>query len=423
MTRRPRRRAGWTLPLLTTALAGTALVRPTPLTAQAGRAADRPVERPADRKDPDELFEKALRLHQSGDLIGAIQYYEDGLALAPDQYQARSNLGAVFARLGRYEEALEQYKKVLASQPSLAQVRLNLGLAFYKTGRVAEAADEFRSVLKADPKHRDATLLLADCLSQMGEAQQVIALLEPLESTLAGNRLFDYLFGSALIHQNEVARGQTVIDRLLRDGNSAEAHLLLGAQYLTAGETLKAQPELEKALELNPELPSAHALYAKILQQNREHEGAAREYAAELKRNPNDFDSNLWLGLLRREENRLDEAMAYLQRARRLRPHDLSVAWALGRVHLAANRVEEARAELEKVTAAAPRFQPARVVLANVYYRLGLKELGDEQRTLVQKLKAEAQEEQARAEKEIGATSFRGEDAPRDLPQDAPSQP
>jgi hypothetical protein len=63
------------------------------------------------------------------------------------------------------------------------------------------------------------------------------------------------------------------------------------------------------------------------------------------------------------------------------------------------------------------------VVLANVYYRLGLKGLGDEQRTVVQKLKAEAQEEQARAEKEIGATSFRGEDAPRDLPQDAPSQP
>jgi len=391
---------GGRLAVLATAgflLAG--LARPTPLLAQ------------GDAQDPDSLFARAVALHQSGDIVGAIQYYEDVLKLAPDRADARSNLGAAFARLGRYGEAIEQYQKVLASNPDLQQVRLNLGLAFYKAGRVTEAADAFHTVVKAKPGDRSASLLLADCWSKMGKGKEVIALLSPLESKLAGDRLFDYLFGSALIHENQIERGQVIIDRLLRDGESAEVHLLLGAQYLSAGDTLKAQPELEKAIELNPDLPSVHAFYAKILQRNRDHEAAAREFAEELKRNPNDFESNLWLGLLRREENRLDEAMAYLKRARRLRPDDPSVAWALGRVHLAAGRLEDAREELEKVVKVSPDFQPAHVVLATAYYRLGLRDLGNEQRAIVQKLKAQAREEQERAEQEIGPTSFRGEDS------------
>jgi predicted Zn-dependent protease len=109
--------------------------------------------------------------------------------------------------------------------------------------------------------------------------------------------------------------------------------------------------------------------------------------------------------------------MAYLKRAGRLRPSDPSVAWALGRVHLAANRTEQARAELEKVIAASPKFQPARVVLATTYYRLGLKALGDEQRAIVEKLKAETKDEQARAEEQVGPSAFRGESAGAEAPQ------
>ncbi len=385
--------------------ATTLLLWPVPLRALAGA------------KDPEQLFAKGVALHQAGDTIGAIQYYQDVLELQPNRVEARSNLGAAFVKLGRYDDAIEQYRKALAVKPDMTPVRLNLGLALYKAGRIAEAATEFQAVLKAEPKNRSATLLLADCFNQMGETKKVVDLLGPLEGTFTGDRLFDYLFGTALISQHDVARGQRVIDRLFSGSESAEAHLLLGAQYLSAAENrpeflLKAQPELEKAIALNPDLPMAHGLYAKILQQNRDHEAAAREFAEELKRNPNDFDSNLRLGLLRREENRLDEAATYLERARRLRPRETSVAWALGRVHLAANRLQEAREELEQVVRASPSYQPGHVVLATTYYRLGLKTQGDEQRAIVQTLKAQASDEQEQAEKQIGPTSFRTEGAP-----------
>ena len=352
--------------------------------------------------DPDELFAKAVALHQSGDTLGAIQYYEAVLAKQPDRVEVLSNLGAAFMKLGRFEDAIAQYRKALAVRPDIVGVRLNLGLAYYKADRLDEAAPEFQAVLESDPKHKAATLLLADCRLRTGEWQQVVDLLTPLEAELGDDRLFAYLFGTALLETNQLERGQQVIDRLFRAGESAEGHLLLGVQYLRQGQALKAVPEIEKAVAMNPSLPGIHALYARALRHNHDHAQAAVEYRKELERNPNDFESNLWLGILRTESNQLDEALEYLKRAGRLRPHDPAVAYGLGRVHLAAGRPEEARVALERLVEAAPSYQQGHVLLATAYYRLNLREKGDEQRKVVEKLRAEAKAKGAEADEGEG---------------------
>ena len=349
-------------------------------------------------RDPDELLAKAVALHQSGDTLGAIQYYEAVLDKQPDRVEALSNLGAAFMKLGRFEEAIARYRKALAVAPDVVGVRLNLGLAFYKADRIEEAVPEFEAVVKATPKHPAATLLLADCRLRMGERQQVIDLLSPLEAELGQDRLFAYLLGTALLETGQLERGQQVIDRLFRAGESAEGHLLLGVQYLRQGQALKAVPEIEKAVEMNPALPGIHALYARALRQNHDNAAAAVEYRKELERNPNDYESNLWLGILKTEADQLDEALEYLKRAGRLRPQDPAVLYGLGRVHLAAGRHEEARQPLEQLVEAVPSYQQGHVLLATVYYRLSLREKGDEQRAIVEKLRAEAKAKGAEAE-------------------------
>ncbi|MCA1617580.1 MAG: tetratricopeptide repeat protein, partial [Acidobacteria bacterium] len=47
--------------------------------------------------------------------------------------EARSNLGAALAALGRYKEAINQYQQALAADKHNASVRFNLGVAFYKS--------------------------------------------------------------------------------------------------------------------------------------------------------------------------------------------------------------------------------------------------------------------------------------------------
>jgi tetratricopeptide (TPR) repeat protein len=135
---------------------------------------------------------------------------------------------------------------------------------------------------------------------------------------------------------------------------------------------------------------------------------AAVAFRRELEVNPNDFDSNLYLGLLLRDEGRLDEALDHLKRASRLRAQDPRVLYGLGSTHLSAGRVEEAEKALEAVTAAVPDYAQAHVLLAMVYYRQKKKEAGDRERDIAARLERERQGRQAGADERLGP-AYKGE--------------
>src|SRR5262249_55613541 len=87
-------------------------------------------------------FERATQLHQSGDLQGAVRAYLAILATHPARVDVRSNLGAAYAGLGQYEEAIDQYKRALAVDAANHAVRFNLAMAYYKAAWFTEAATE-----------------------------------------------------------------------------------------------------------------------------------------------------------------------------------------------------------------------------------------------------------------------------------------
>jgi tetratricopeptide (TPR) repeat protein len=341
--------------------------------------------------DADALFAQAVARHQAGDVIGAIEYYQAALQKDPQRVDARSNLGAAYARLGRYDEAAEQYRQALAQAPGEAAVRFNLALALFKSARVGEAAAELEQVAARDPKNKAAVLLLADCQLQLGREAAVVELLGPREEELKDDRLFVYLLGTALVRANDLQRGQAYIDRLFREGDPAEAHLLMGAAHLRRNDYRAAVPELEKAAGKNPALPAVHSLHGRALMGIGRRDEAKAAFERELARNANDFDSNLYLGLFLKDEGRLDEAQEHLKRAGRLRSQDPAVLYLLGSLHLAAGRAEEARQALETVTTRAPSYRQAHVLLATAYYRLKDQANGDRHRDIAEKLRTEEQ--------------------------------
>src|SRR4051812_2948506 len=68
----------------------------------------------ADSTDVERAFAQATQLHESGTLEEAIRAYQAILVSHPNRADVRSNLGAAYARLGRYEDAIGQYKQALA---------------------------------------------------------------------------------------------------------------------------------------------------------------------------------------------------------------------------------------------------------------------------------------------------------------------
>jgi len=339
-------------------------------------------------------FERATQLHQSGDLQGAVRAYVAILATNPARVDVRSNLGAAYSALGRYEDAIQEYKRALVIDSTNYAIRFNLALAYYKAAWFAEAATELEKFIAAvpdTPQSANAQLVLADCHVRLGEYKKVIEALSPLAEADSGNRTLAYLLGSALIGDGQLDKGQAIIDRLFRHEDSAEAHLLMASILLLADDAQAALKEAQRALELNPKLPSAQAWYGRVLMRLGDTEKAKGAFKTELASNANDFDSNLYLGVLLRQDKQLEEARNYLQRAIQLRPREQYARYHLAAVYAAAGKPTDALPLLEGVLKEHTDFVEARVLLASVYYRLNRKGDGDREKAIIQKSNVEQQ--------------------------------
>ncbi len=347
---------------------------------------------------PEALLQRALSAHQAGKIEEAIRDYRQYLKIRPDAIEARSNLGAALAKAGRYEEAIAEYKLALHKSPSNPGVSFNLALAYYKSGAIRDAERELSILHALVPEQQQVTLLLADCHLQLGEYRKVIELLAGIEQKDADNLAVAYMLGTALVKDNQVERGQRLLDRILRDGDRAEARMLMGLAKIGQSDFAGALEDFRRAVELNPKLPTANAYHGQALMATGDAGGAAGAFRAELALNPNEFLSNLNLAVILKQDQEYDEAMKYLDRALRVRPGDLGVRYQIATIRLAQGNVDPARIELERILKEAPEFTEAHVSLATAYYRLKRKQDGDREREIVLRLNAEAQKKQPRGE-------------------------
>jgi tetratricopeptide (TPR) repeat protein len=357
---------------------------------------------------PQEMVQDAIQKQKAGDLEGAVAEYKEFLKLHPEATAIHSNLGAALAGLGRFEEAVPEYKIALKQSPGLEGARLNLALVYYKMGRIGDASTELEKIYAKDPGNHQAALLLGDCYLRMGQEKDVIRVLEPEEKKYPDDLGIAYLLGTALIREKRVEEGQVLVDRILRNGDSAEAHLMLGTAKMNVSDFAGARDEFAKAVTLNPDLPDVHVLYAKALLYTGDSDMAAKEYQAELAHDPYNFEANSQLGALARQDQDYDLAHKYFARALETRPGDPGVRYQLALIALDQGHADEARQTLEALVKESPQFTEAHVSLSLVYYRLKRPEDGKREREIVQKLTAEAQAKQPGVNPQPGANTQPG---------------
>ena len=158
-------------------------------------------------------------------------------------------------------------------------------------------------------------LLKADCLVQMGEYKRAADLLAPLESTHAEERVFNYVYGMALLQDGRTEAGLKQIDRILKDGDSAEAHLMMGISQRLAADYGAARDEFKRAIDAEPRFAAGALLVRADAVDHGDREGARQAFEQELASNPSDFDANLYTGVILKEEQRIDEARRFFERA------------------------------------------------------------------------------------------------------------
>jgi tetratricopeptide (TPR) repeat protein len=351
-------------------------------------------------QSPQELVQDAIQKQQAGDLEGAVKEYRQFLKMAPGATAIHSNLGAALAGLGRFEEAVPEYRTALKQSPGSTQARLNLAIAYYKMGRISDAATQLARVHEQDPKNQQAILLLGDCYLRMGQNKDVIRLLEPEQKKSPDDLAVVYMLGTALLRNKQHDAGAALIDRILRNGESAETHLLLGMARLEAMEYPEAIADLTKAAEINPSMPDVYSYLGQAQMASGDMKAARDAFEKELTLNPNDFESNVRLAVLLKQEGNYERAHQLLDRALLVRPKDPGALYQVGATYLAAGDTNRALSALQALVKQYPEFLEPHVSLAQVYYRLRRKEDGDREREIVQTLKAAQDAQQSKTKGE-----------------------
>jgi tetratricopeptide (TPR) repeat protein len=322
-----------------------------------------------------DLYRQAVDKQHQGDLVGAAQLYKEVLRQGPGNVAARSNLGAALAAQGHFDEAIPEYEMALKSAPEQVRPYLqrNLALAYYKSGRLPQALPLFMSLLEAQPQDRDATLLVADCLLQLGEPAKALALLEPLGSQAGADKALAWVIGNAYLRSGRTADAQRALDPILKDTNSAEGNYAVGMAMLTSGDYPASVKALAHAIELDPALPHAQSFYGQALLFTGDPDAALAAFRKQLAADPIDYDANFQAAAILARRGAFADAEPLLRRAVMLRPGSAAAHFALAEALLAEKKTPAARAELEATVRQWPEFGTAHQRLAELYTSAGLR--------------------------------------------------
>ncbi len=329
------------------------------------------------------IFDRAAQALAAEDYQGAEHGFQSVLRLEPRNVAALSNLGVVYSRTSRADQAISAYRRALQISPDDVAILLNLGLVYLRQEDHARALPLFARVVNIDPQHLQARQLLAVCRAYAGQPAAAIRDLEALRSIAPRDENILFLLGFVYLKNHDPDKAKLVFEQMFEAAGPVRAEFLLGKAYYEATQFPRAEESFLKVLQLDPAFPGVHPELGKVYISLRRTDDAIREFNAVLRDSPEDPDANYFLGGLLVQDGRfaegiphlerakavkgdfwatyfdlgkakfhLDkpaEAVSLLQRAVKLNPDDASAAYLLGRALQACGRESEAREVLKRV--------------------------------------------------------------------------
>ena len=125
------------------------------------------------------------------------QALRKALEIDPYLSDAHNNLGALYDRMGRKDEAEKEFKLALADPgyPTPEKAYLNLGMLYVSQGRDDEALRSMRRAVEMNPKYFQAHFQLASLLDRTGKLEEAAREYEVATPEYRGSGDFQYRLG------------------------------------------------------------------------------------------------------------------------------------------------------------------------------------------------------------------------------------
>jgi tetratricopeptide (TPR) repeat protein len=297
-----------------------------------------------------EVFDRAARDLAAGDYQAAERGFQTVLREEPRNVPALGNLGVIYSRTNRTDQAIAVYRRALQVSPDEKAILLNLGLAYLRKEDHVKALPLFARVVEIDPGHLQARQLLAVCRTYTGELAPAIRDLEALHAGAPHDENILFLLGFAYLKNHESGKAAAVFQQMLDATGPVRAQFLLGKAHYEANLLTQAEESLLEVLRLDPGFPGAHSEMGRVYVSQRRNEDAVRELELALRDNPGDGDASYLLGCLLVQEGRDAEGVPHLEHAIAAKADFWASYFYLGKAKLRLERASEAAVLLKRAT-------------------------------------------------------------------------
>jgi tetratricopeptide (TPR) repeat protein len=203
--------------------------------------------------------QRALELHQRGQLLPAQQIAEEVLRVQPDHFVALHLRGVIASQSGEFRKAAELLGRAVAISPRAAGAHCNLAIALRQLREFKPALASLNAAIALNPAFAVAYLNRAAVLIELNQPK---AALEDYDRAERGGLSSATLYrerGVLLNNLRDYAAALRDFDRAIAmDGASPEAHYNRGVVFERLGDREAALQCYSTAIALAPELVQAH---------------------------------------------------------------------------------------------------------------------------------------------------------------------
>jgi tetratricopeptide (TPR) repeat protein len=229
-----------------------------------------------------------------------------------------------------------------------AEARFQDGVRLLGEKHYAEAEQAFREVQQMEPTGTRGLMGQVEAMIDQGQMDEPLKLLQAEIDREPARVDLRTAFGKTAVRLGRydlaIAQFQVALGKTDKDSQAAgNLYLSIGETYRRKGDTESAIANLRRAAEILQESPMARNTLALALDSAGNKEEAQREYRAALAADSNNAVAlNNLAYRLAEDGGPLDEALALVQRARKLQPDLNEISDTLGWIYLKMGRAKDA---------------------------------------------------------------------------------
>ena len=296
---------------------------------------------------------------------------------------------------GQPAQAIEQLKTIAGDQdPAVRlQASLLLGVAHYHADDPAKAIEVLTPIVDRLPRdsieRREAEQVLGLAAVVVGRYAEAVPRLEATRRWAPENMQLAYALAQAYLQTRQVDAARAVLADLFKVAPQSAAAHLIAAQMMTRLELdALAEPELTRAIEKDPRLPSANLLLGQIALFRGRIPDAITFTTRELAINPASALAFSQLGDAYVRQAQWDDAIATLQKSIWLNPYYSAPYILMGRAYMKKAQPAVAEGMLRRAIEFDPNNRAAHYLLAQLLQQTGREEDAKREFEIAEKLRS-----------------------------------